>query len=434
MNKIPLVFWGNRWLVVETQDTWHRIDYNQPQRITPGAIMFGLRRQFLLDPAITFLNHGSFGATPRPVFQTYQHWQRELEYQPVEFLGRRFSDLMLTARQSLAELLATDAGNLVFTRNVTEAMNIVAHSLCLGKGDEVLSTNHEYGAIDRMWRFLSKERGFRYINLQIPVTITSSQLFIETLWKGVSARTRVISISHITSPTSILFPVQPVARRARKAGIITVVDGAHAPGQIPMKLDDLGVDFYSGNLHKWLCAPKGAGFLFSRPEVQHLLKPLIVSWGFEAENPGPSRFIDHHEWTGTCDIAAYLSVPAAIKFQKDNNWEEVRHACGVLAHDILLDICELTDQDSFEQPDPGHSGNALQMVSAPLPATTDLPALKTLLYEKYRIEVPLILWNGRKLIRVSVQGYNTRKEAKKLVAALRENLELPGGKVPFSPK
>jgi isopenicillin-N epimerase len=136
--------------------------------------MNGLRHQFLLDPAITFLNHGSFGATPRPVFQAYQRWQRELENQPVEFLGRRFSKLMLTARQSLAKLLVTDASNLVYTRNVTEAMNIVAHSLCLGKGDEVLSTNHEYGAIDRMWRFLSKERGFKYINQPIPVTLTSA--------------------------------------------------------------------------------------------------------------------------------------------------------------------------------------------------------------------------------------------------------------------
>ncbi len=384
--------------------------------------MYRLRRQFLLDPAITFLNHGSFGATPRPVFQAYQHWQRELENQPVEFLGRRFSKLMLTARQSLAEMLATDACNLVYTRNVTEAMNIVAHSLCLGKGDEVLSTNHEYGAIDRMWRFLLKERGFRYINQPIPTTLTSAQAFLEALWQGVSSQTRVISLSHITSPTSIVFPVKQVAERARQAGIITIVDGAHGPGQIPLKLDDLGVDFYTGNLHKWLCAPKGAGFLFARADVQHLLKPLIVSWGFEADTPGPSRFIDHHEWTGTCDIAAYLSIPAAIKFQKDHNWEEVQRECSEMAHEILMNICAMTGLDPFEQPGPKHPGGSLQMVSAPLPVTTDLFALKILLYDKYGIEVPLILWNGRKLIRISVQGYNTHKDLKRLITALRENL------------
>jgi isopenicillin-N epimerase len=386
--------------------------------------MYGLRRQFRLNPEITFLNHGSFGATPRPVFRAYQHWQRELENQPVEFLGRRFLNLMQAARQSLAELLVTDANNLVYTRNVTEAMNIVAHSLCLNKGDEVLSTNHEYGAIDRMWRFLSKERGFRYTNQPIPVTLTSAQAFLEAFWQGVSSQTRIISLSHITSPTSILFPVKQVAERARQAGILTVVDGAHGPGQIPLKLDDLGVDFYGGNLHKWLCAPKGAGFLFARADVQHLLKPLIVSWGFEAEAPGPSRFIDHHEWTGTCDIAAYLSVPDAIKFQKDHNWEEVRRVCSEMASETLTAISAMSGLDSFEQPDQEHPDGFLQMVSAPLQATSDLPKLKSLLYDKYKIEVPLIHWNGSKLIRVSVQGYNTRKDLGKLISALKENKNL----------
>lgn len=424
MDEIPLVFTGNHRFVVGTEDAWHRIDYNQPRLITPGENMYGLRRQFLLDPEIIFLNHGSFGATPRPVFRAYQHWQRELETQPVEFLGRRFSKLMLAARQSLAELLVTDASNLVYTRNVTEAMNIVAHSLSLGKGDEVLSTNHEYGAIDRMWRFLSKERGFRYINQPIPVTLTSARAFLEALWQGVSSQTRVISLSHITSPTSIIFPVKQVAERARQAGILTVVDGAHGPGQIPLKLDDLGVDFYGGNLHKWLCAPKGAGFLFARADVQHLLKPLIVSWGFEAETPGPSRFIDHHEWTGTSDIAAYLSVPTAIKFQKDHNWEEVRCECSEMARETLMDISAMTGLDSFKQPDRKLPDGFLQMVSAPLPTTTDLPALKNLLYDKYRIEVPLIHWNGCNLVRVSVQGYNTRKEIRKLISALKENINL----------
>lgn len=386
--------------------------------------MYGLHRQFLLDPAITFLNHGSFGATPRPVFRAYQHWQRELENQPVEFLGRRFSKLMLTARETLAEMLGTDAGNIVYTRNVTEAMNIVAHSLDLGKGDEVLSTNHEYGAIDRMWRFLSQERGFKYINRPIPVTMTSARAFLEALWQGVSSQTRVISLSHITSPTAILFPIKEVGERAREAGILTAVDGAHGPGQIPLKLEELGVDFYGGNLHKWLCAPKGTGFLYARADVQQFLKPLIVSWGFEAETPGPSRFIDHHEWTGTCDIAAYLSVPAAIKFQEEHNWKEVKRECSEMAHETLMDICAMTGLTPFEQPYPKNSRGVLQMVSAPLPAATDLPSLKTLLYDKYGIEVPLFLWNGYKLIRVSVQGYNTHKDLKKLMDALIENLLL----------
>ncbi|MEW6240549.1 MAG: aminotransferase class V-fold PLP-dependent enzyme, partial [Chloroflexota bacterium] len=226
--------------------------------------MFGLRRRFQLDPSVTYLNHGSFGATPRPVFRAYQRWQRELERQPVEFLGRRHNDLMRSARTSLAAYLSTQAENVVFTQNVTIALNIAARSLGLGRGDEVLGTNHEYGALDRTWRFLAKERGFAYINQSIPVPLANEGQFVETFWQGVTPRTRVIFLSHITSPTATIFPIREIIERARGAGILTVIDGAHAPGQIPLALDSLGADFYGGNLHTWLCAPKGAGFLYAR--------------------------------------------------------------------------------------------------------------------------------------------------------------------------
>jgi isopenicillin-N epimerase len=388
--------------------------------------MFDLRRSFLLDPSVIFLNHGSFGATPRPVFRAYQRWQRELERQPVEFLGRRFRDLMTAARTSLGDYLGTAADNLVYTTNVTVSLNIVARSLELKPGDEVLSTDHEYGALDRTWRFLAKERGFRYINQPIPVPLTTTEACVEALWQGVTRRTRIIFLSHITSPTALLFPVEAIVRRARAEGILTVLDGAHAPGQIPLRLDELGADFYGGNLHKWLCAPKGAGFLFARHEVQHLLTPLVVSWGYEAETPGPSRFVDHHEWTGTRDIAAFLAVPAAIDFQKNHNWENVRRACRELAYEAQARICALTGQAPLWSPEikrqkRGDSGG-LQMVAAPLPDTVDIAALKTRLYDDYRIEVPLIQWNRRKLVRVSVQGYNTRRNVEALVNALKHLL------------
>jgi isopenicillin-N epimerase len=401
--------------------------------------MFNLRRYFLLDPAVTFLNHGSFGACPRPVFESYRRWQRELERQPVEFLGRRHNGLMLAARSALGKYLGTQADNLVFTSNVTVSLNIVARSLDLGPGDEVLATDHEYGALDRAWRFLAKERGFTYINqpvlgtesevsrlwtrrLESPDSVT--QRFVDELWKGVTPRTRVIFLSHITSPTALLFPVEAVIRRARAEGILTVVDGAHAPGQIPLRLDDLGADFYGGNLHKWLCAPKGAGFLYARPEVQHLLKPLVVSWGYEAEIPGPSQFVDHNEWTGTRDIAAFLAVPDAIRFQEEHDWPKVRAACQELVREAQERICELTSRPPiFGFENGGTTGGRLQMAAAPLPDSVDLAALKTRLYEEYCIEVPMILWNGRKLIRVSVQGYNSRRDVEKLVEALEQILQ-----------
>jgi isopenicillin-N epimerase len=378
--------------------------------------MFNLRRYFQLDPSVAFLNHGSFGATPRPVFRAYQEWQRQLEHQPVEFLGRRFTNLMSTTRTALGDYLGTDAANLVYTTNVTVSLNIVARSLDLGPGDEVLATDHEYGALDRTWRFLAKERGFAYLNQPIPVPLTTTDAFVEALWRGVTPRTRVLFLSHITSPTALLFPVEMVVQRARQAGILTIVDGAHAPGQIPLRLDDLGADFYGGNLHKWLCAPKGAGFLYARPEVQHLLKPLVISWGYEAVVPGPSRFVDHHEWTGTRDIAAFLAVPDAIQFQEEHDWARVRQACNRLACEAQERICALTKA----APLASAAGNGgLQFVSVPLPEDMDIVGLKSRLYEEYRIEVPMIQWNERKLIRVSVQGYNTRRDVDRLLSALQ---------------
>ena len=381
--------------------------------------MHNLKQYFLLDPPVTFLNHGSFGATPKPVFHEYQRWQRELENQPVEFLGRRFTGLMAEARAVLGNYLGTHADNLVYAQNVTIALNIVAHSLELGAGDEVLSTDHEYGALDRTWRFLAKERGFTYINQ--PVSLVSKKDFVESFWSGVTPKTRVVFLSHITSPTALIFPVEEIIERAHAAGIITLIDGAHVPGQIPLNLDSLGADFYGGNLHKWLCAPKGAGFLYARPEMQHLLKPLVVSWGYESETPGSSTFVDHHQWWGTRDIAAFLTVPAAIEFQKQHNWDEVRMACHELLMDAQTRLSHLTGLAPLRASHPADNWSA-QFTSVPLPADSDLAALKARLYDEYRVEVPLVAWKDKKLLRVSIQGYNTKKDVNRLLLALSKLL------------
>jgi isopenicillin-N epimerase len=381
--------------------------------------MDNLKRQFLLDPTVTFLNHGSFGATPKPVFAEYQRWQRELENQPVEFLGRRFNDLMRGSREALASYLGTQANDLIYAQNVTIALNIVARSLSLKAGDEVLSTNHEYGALDRTWRFLSREHGFTYINQ--PVDLTSKDAFVESFWRAVTPRTRVIFLSHITSPTATIFPVEQIIQRARGQGIITIIDGAHVPGQLPLDLDSLGADFYGGNLHKWLCAPKGAGFLYARPEVQSLLKPLVVSWGYEPETPGDSPFVDLFEWWGTRDIAAFLTVPKAIQFQQEQDWARVRSACHKLAVETWERIHHLTGVPPLHasrDPDTWFA----QMCAASLPADTDVASLKARLYDDYRIEIPVIEWNKKKLIRLSVQGYNSRRDMDTLLNALKNLL------------
>ncbi|HEY7356456.1 MAG TPA: aminotransferase class V-fold PLP-dependent enzyme, partial [Ktedonobacterales bacterium] len=279
--------------------------------------------EYLLREGMAFLNHGSFGACPRPVFEEYQRWQRELAAQPVEFLGRRLDGLLGSARDQLAAYVGTSADNLVFVPNATHGVNIVARSLRLGSGDEVLGTTHEYGAVERTWRFLCGQSGAVYRSQPITLPVTDAETLVEQFWQGVTERTRVIVISHITSPTALIFPIAEMCRRAAAQGILTVIDGAHAPGQIDLHLDTLQADFYTGNCHKWLSAPPGAGFLYARPDRQPLLHPLVVSWGWQARSPGPSPFQDYFGWTGTSDPAAYLSVPAAIAFQARHDWPRV---------------------------------------------------------------------------------------------------------------
>ena len=385
-----------------------------PKRAFLYSQMPLLKDQFLLEPDVIYLNHGSFGATPKPVFDVYQRWQRELERQPVEFLDRRFAERMAAARTDLAGYIGTKPDNLVYVTNATVGVNIVARNLDLGFGAEVLATDHEYGACERTWRFLSQKMGFSYIPQPISVPIASAKEFVEQLWQGVTARTKAIFLSHITSPTAIIFPIPEVCRRARAQGILTIIDGAHAPGQIHLDLEEIGADFYTGNLHKWLCSPKGAGFLYADPEVQNSLEPLIVSWGWESEKPGPSRFIDQYEWQGTRDPAPFLSVPAAIEFQGKHNWNAVRAECHTLATQAEKQIRELTGLSSLYASDAWFA----QMVAVKLPLETDMVALKKYLYDEHRIEVPLIEWNDQKLIRVSVQGHNTNEDVEMLAKAL----------------
>jgi len=372
--------------------------------------------QFQIRSDLTFLNHGSFGACPRPVFETYQEWQRRLEADPIEFLGRRIDELLQTAREALAPYLGTRAENIVFVKNATFGTNIVARSLMqlLKPGDEVLATDHEYGAADRTWRFLCAQHGITYRNQPIPVPLESAEEMIEQLWRGVTPRTRIIFISHITSPTALIFPVEQICQRAREAGIITVIDGAHAPGHVPLSLDALGVDFYAGNCHKWLCAPKGSAFLYARPERQALLQPLIVSWGWESRSPSDSPFQDVFGWTGTEDPAAYLSVPAALAFQREHNWGAVRQACHELVSDARRRITTLLGSTSLCSDDSRWWG---QMCAIPLPDCTD-PMLQQRLREEWQIEIPISGWNQRCLLRISLQGYNSPADVERLYTAL----------------
>ncbi len=376
---------------------------------------------FLLDFSIHFLNHGSFGACPRPVFDEYQDWQRRLEKQPVLFLGREMNIYDRQARQALEAYLHTTADNLAFVPNATHGVNIIARSLALGPGDEILTSDHEYGACDYTWEFVCQKTGATYIHQPIPLPVRSSEEILEQFWRGVTSRTRVIYLSHITSPTALRLPVEAVCARARQNGILTLVDGAHAPGQISLNLEAIEPDWYVGNCHKWMLAPKGAGFLYARPEVQHLVKPLIVSWGYHAapQIASGSQYVDYLSWTGTKDPAASLSISAAIQFMETHNWEQVRQGCHNLLRPTIQRICELVQMEPLY---PLDSGLYHQMGIAPLPPNTDIAALKERLNDEYRVEVPLIDWNGRKFVRISVQGYNTQTDLDALYIGLKELL------------
>ncbi len=259
-----------------------------------------LKALFLLDPEVVFLNHGSFGATPRPVFEAYQDWQRRLERQPVLFLGRELDEHLRAARRELGTYLGADPNDLTFVPNATFGVNMVARSLVLRPGDEVLASDHEYGACNHVWEYLCGKTGARYVRQPIPFPAGSAGEIAEQFWRGVTEHTRVIFLSHITSPTALRLPVEMICQRAQAAGILTLIDGAHAPGQIPLDLEALAADFYVGNLHKWALCPKGAAFLYARRHRQDLVEPLVISWGWGADEPsGPdSPFVNRVQWWG----------------------------------------------------------------------------------------------------------------------------------------
>lgn len=383
--------------------------------------MNALKQHFLLNPEVIFLNHGSFGATPRPVFETYQHWQRVLENQPVHFIVHELFGELRKARESLGAYVKAPPDDLVFVPNATFGVNIIARSLDLKPDDEVLTSDHEYGACDNAWNFICGKKGTTYRHQPVPLPVSSPEEIVDSVWRGVSSRTRVIFLSHITSPTALTMPVAEICRRARDAGILTVIDGAHAPGQIPLDLTALDADFYVGNCHKWMMAPKGSGFLYARRELQDLLDPLVISWGWGENSPyrTGSDFLDCLEWWGTIDAAAYLAVPAAIEFMAAHNWPRVQQHCHELVSEALKQINALT---GLEPVYPDGTGLYQQLGIAELPEQDDLLAFQARLLDEYKIEIPLIQWLDRQFVRISVQGYNGHKDIEVLVAAFEKLL------------
>ena len=370
----------------------------------------------MLDPEIIFLNHGSFGACAKPVYENLLTWQKKLEKEPVKFFEDTILDALQTSRQALGNYIGCSSEDLVYFPNPTTAVNAVARSLKLNPGDEVLSTNHIYGALDRSWKYICNQKKAHFIKADIPFPLYSEDEFLECFFSAVTDHTKVIFLSHITSMTAMKFPVEKVVSFAKKNNILSIIDGAHVPGHIPLNIRKLDADMYTGACHKWMCTPKGVSFLYVRKKLQEDVHPLVISWGWESETPGLSKFLDWHEWQGTRDMSAFLTVPATIKFLKEHNWPEVSRKCRAAVINFRKKII------GYMNIDPPCPDDYLgQMASIPLPLL-DADAFKKKLLGTYNIQVPVFKWEGQTYLRYSFQAYNSEDDLAKLLSAIKELL------------
>jgi isopenicillin-N epimerase len=345
----------------------------------------------------------------------------QLERQPVKFIQIDLPGYEKATREALGKYLHCDPNDLAFVANATLGVNIAIRSLDLKPGDEILTCDQEYGACNNAWNFYCRKTGAVYVHHRLALPVQSMEQVADEIWKGVTPRTKVLYLSHITSPTALRLPVEELCRRAREKGIISIIDGAHAPGQIPLDLVAVGADFYTGNCHKWMLSPKGSAFLYVRPDMQKLVKPLIVSKPYEPEKPGETGhpMIDLFVWTGTRDPSAYLSIPASIEFLEKNNWEKVRADCHALLRQALERVCALT---GLPPAYPLDSEFYSQMAIAPLPQFKDPDRFRQRLVDEFNVVVPITTWEDHTYARISVQAYTTPADIDALINALAKLL------------
>ena len=375
-----------------------------------------MKSEFLLDKSITFLNHGSFGSCPKPVFEEYQRFQLELETEPVDFIQKKLPVYLKEAKKPLAKFIGCNAEDFFFTPNPTFAINTVMRSLKLQPGDEILTTNHEYGAMDRTWNFYCKKSGANYIRQEVSLPIVSKEQIIEEFWKGYSKNTKIIFLNQMSSSTALIFPVKEICDKAQELGLITIVDGAHVPGHIDLNIQELNPDFYTGTLHKWMLAPKGSSFLYVKKEFQSEIDPLVVSWGYESLAPSDSQFLDYHEYQGTNDHSAFLCTPKVISFLEENNWKEKSKLCRKVVLENYKRFCDLVNTKPICPITEEFLG---QMASIPV-RTKNPVALKELLYTKYKIQILVMPLNGEVYIRYSINVYNSVEDLDVLYQAITD--------------
>lgn len=385
-----------------------------------------------LDPDVVFLNHGSFGSCPRPVFEFQQQIRARLERQPVQFFVRDLEGLLDTARAVLAEFVGADADDLVFVPNATAGVNTVLRSLRFERGDELMVTDHEYNACRNALDFAAAQWGARVTVVAVPFPLASADDIVAAVMERVTPRTRLALLDHVTSQTGLVMPIQRLAEKLAERGVETLVDGAHAPGMMPLRLREIGAAYYTGNCHKWLCAPKGAGFLVVRRDRQALIRPLSISHGANSMRTERSRFQIEFGWTGTCDPSAWLSVPESLRWVGSllpGGWPEVMRRNRALA---LAGRKVLCDALGIALPCPEELIGSLASIPIADAADDGTPAsplyadpLQDKLRLRHRIEVPIIPWPAppKRLLRISAQLYNSLPQYRLLAEALKSEMK-----------
>lgn len=404
--------------------------------LAPQPSAADLARHWTLEPGLHFLNHGSFGACPRRVLEVQRELRAELERQPVRFMARELEGRLDAARAELAAFVGADPLDLVVVPNATAGVNSVLRWLALAPGDELLVTDHEYNASRNALEAAAARAGARLEVVPVPFPLASADELVAAVVAAIGPRTRLALLDHVTSPTGLVLPLERLAAELAARGVDTLVDGAHAPGMLPLDLGALGaggVAYYTGNCHKWLCAPKGAAFLWVRRDRQDGVRPLAISHGANTPRPGRSRFHTEFDWTGTADPTAFLAVPAAIRFVGGllpGGWPAVRERnrrLALAARDLLAAALGVAP------PAPDAMIGSLAALPLPDGDPRDSAAprsalytdpLQTTLLDRHRIEVPIASWPAppRRVVRVSAQLYNHLDQYRTLAGALREAL------------
>ena len=382
-----------------------------------------------LDPEITFLNHGSFGACPLPVLDAQRRVREQMERQPVQFLTRDAPLLLAEARRELGRFIGASPEALAFVPNATTGLNAVLRSLSLVAGDELLITDHAYNASRNALEYVAARNGARVVVVSIPFPVADAESICEAVLRGVTARTRLALLDHVTSQTALVLPVGVLIGELETRGVQVLIDGAHAPGMLDLDIAALAPSYYTGNCHKWICAPKGAGFLWVREDRREAVRPAVISHGANAPVPRSERFRAEFDWMGTSDPSAALAVPEAIRFLGGllpDGWEEVRarnHALALEGRRLLAEALQV------EMPCPAEMLGSMAAIALPASSRFPIPdrihafgpnPLHDALLRDHRIEVPVLtdLAGKTRLIRVSAQLYNTRGDYERLAEAL----------------